>query len=64
MAGVARAPDDRIWHEGFAGDDDRPPEERAPAFVIWGASEGRSCLRVLLDGEDGGSIAVNVIRSR
>lgn len=62
VAGVAPAPLDRDWYEGYANDDDRPPEDSAPAFVIWGAREGRSCLRVVLDGDDHGSIAVNVVR--
>lgn len=61
VAGVARAPDDRAWHEGFAGEDDRPPEEKARSFVIWGTNAGRSCLRVVLDGQDHGSITVSVL---
>ena len=60
-AGVAPAFEDRHdWYEGY-GDDERPPEETAPAFVMWGASAGRSCFRVIVDGEERSTVSVTVL---
>ncbi|WP_373044807.1 hypothetical protein [Vulgatibacter sp.] len=63
IVGVAPALEDRHWHEGYEAyeDDDDDPVENAPAFVLWGAGSGRSCLRVVLDGANEESISVEVI---